>query len=136
MPQPSFLSCRHFCEVAHNDPPTFLPPVLAKIYHHNVGGWQNRGHWQIRLYSDYSIYSMVNQEIKEISSNDDQINNQPCAPMLNMSTVSNQPPKPPNKPHFMVNKGNYQSSFRDMFMTFQKKTPPMANIIQCNLWRT
>ena len=41
MPQPSFLSCRHFCEVAHTEPATFLPPVLAKFCHHKMCWWQN-----------------------------------------------------------------------------------------------
>ena len=55
--------------------------------------------------------------------------------MLNMPTVTNLPPKPPEKPHFMVNKGNFRSFFRDMFMTFQKVLPPTINNMQCNLWR-
>ena len=56
--------------------------------------------------------------------------------MLNMPTVTKTPAKPPEKPDFIVNKGNFKGFFRDMFMTFHKVLPPMANNLQCNLWRT
>ena len=33
MPQPSFLSCSHFCEVAHTDPATFVGLGIDPVSH-------------------------------------------------------------------------------------------------------